>query len=241
MDIRSIEDVPASPEHQGTVPVWWLFKPREMRDETLGGHLELVSEFEVMGGGEVHPHHHPTYEFYYVLVRPRRDDHRERDPRDPPGRSREDTAERNSQLEARQPQRVDPVPRFRGRGEGRAGDRLFVRIAPRRTGSKLVDDNKRTGHMKQCLHGRDRRIRPGRFVSAGLYRSADRTDAWERIAAGFHRLPEVHAILIDPARPERSLSATQSGIFRSEDLGDGWRQLRCARAGTRGLVARPAT
>ena len=46
MDVRSIEDVPASPEHQGTVPVWWLFKPREMRDETLGGHLELVSEFE---------------------------------------------------------------------------------------------------------------------------------------------------------------------------------------------------
>ena len=55
MDVRSIEDVPASPEHQGTVPVWWLFKPREMRAETLGGHLELVSEFEVMGGGEVLP------------------------------------------------------------------------------------------------------------------------------------------------------------------------------------------
>jgi quercetin dioxygenase-like cupin family protein len=67
MDVRSIEGVPASPEHQGTVPVWWLFKPREMRDETLGGHLELVSEFEVIGGGEVHPHKHPTFEFYYVL------------------------------------------------------------------------------------------------------------------------------------------------------------------------------
>lgn len=67
MDVRSIEDVKASPEHQGTVPVWWLFKPREMREETLGGHLELVSEFEVMGGGEVHPHKHPTFEFYYVL------------------------------------------------------------------------------------------------------------------------------------------------------------------------------
>jgi quercetin dioxygenase-like cupin family protein len=68
MDVRSIEDVPASPEHQGTVPVWWLFKPREMREETLGGHLELVSEFEVTGGGEVHPHHHPTFEFYYVIT-----------------------------------------------------------------------------------------------------------------------------------------------------------------------------
>jgi quercetin dioxygenase-like cupin family protein len=55
MDVRSIEDVKASPE------------PREMREETLGGHLELVSEFEVLGGGEVHPHKHPTFEFYYVI------------------------------------------------------------------------------------------------------------------------------------------------------------------------------
>jgi quercetin dioxygenase-like cupin family protein len=67
MDVRSIEQVPASPEHQGTVPVWWLFKPRELREETLGGHLELVSEFEVTGGGEVHPHSHPTHEFYYMI------------------------------------------------------------------------------------------------------------------------------------------------------------------------------
>jgi quercetin dioxygenase-like cupin family protein len=67
MDVRSIEQIPASPEHQGTVPVWWLIKPREMREETLGGHLELISEFEVLGGGEVHPHKHPTFEFYYIL------------------------------------------------------------------------------------------------------------------------------------------------------------------------------
>jgi len=67
MDVRSIEQVPASPEHQGTVPVWWLFKPREMKEATAGGYLELVSEFEVMGGGEVHPHQHHTYEFYYVI------------------------------------------------------------------------------------------------------------------------------------------------------------------------------
>ena len=67
MDIRSIEQVPPSPEHQGTVPVWWLFKPREMKEATAGGYLELVSEFEVMGGGEVHPHQHHTYEFYYVI------------------------------------------------------------------------------------------------------------------------------------------------------------------------------
>ena len=66
MDIRSIEGVPPIGEHQGTVPVWWLFKPREMYSETVGGSLELVSEFEVTAGGKVHPHNHPTYEFYYV-------------------------------------------------------------------------------------------------------------------------------------------------------------------------------
>ena len=66
MDIRSIEKKSPSEEHQGTVPVWWLFEPREMYEETIGGHLELVSEFEIKGGGKVNPHSHPTYEFYYV-------------------------------------------------------------------------------------------------------------------------------------------------------------------------------
>jgi len=41
-------------------------KPREMQAITEGGHLELVSEFEVAGGGLVDPHSHPTHEFYYV-------------------------------------------------------------------------------------------------------------------------------------------------------------------------------
>lgn len=67
MDVRSIEKVQPDLVHQGTVPVWWLFAPRELRTETLGGHLELVSEFEVRSGGEVHPHKHPTFEFYYVI------------------------------------------------------------------------------------------------------------------------------------------------------------------------------
>jgi quercetin dioxygenase-like cupin family protein len=66
MDVRSIEDVAPEVEHDGTVPVWWLVKPREMFDLTDGGFLELVSEFEVAAGGEVNPHSHPTHEFYYV-------------------------------------------------------------------------------------------------------------------------------------------------------------------------------
>lgn len=68
MDVRSIEQVEPSPEHQGTVPVWWLYKPREFKPATMGGYLELVSEFEVKGGGEVHLHKHHTYEFYYVIT-----------------------------------------------------------------------------------------------------------------------------------------------------------------------------
>ena len=66
MDVRSIEQVQPEIEHAGTVPVWWLVKPGEMRELTDGGFLELVSEFEVQGGGEVNPHQHPTHEFYYV-------------------------------------------------------------------------------------------------------------------------------------------------------------------------------
>ena len=66
MDVRSIEDVAPEVEHNGTVPVWWLIKPPEMRALTEGGHLELVNEFEVAGGGAVFPHTHPTHEFYYV-------------------------------------------------------------------------------------------------------------------------------------------------------------------------------
>ena len=67
MDVRSIESVAPEVEHNGTVPVWWLVKPREMFELTRGGHLELVSEFEVAGGGCVDPHQHPTHEFYFVM------------------------------------------------------------------------------------------------------------------------------------------------------------------------------
>ena len=51
MDVRSIEDVAPIVEHNGTVPVWWLVSSREMKEITDGGYLELVSEFEVAGGG----------------------------------------------------------------------------------------------------------------------------------------------------------------------------------------------
>jgi len=66
MDVRSIQDQAPTMEHEGTVAVWWIVAPREMKAVTEGGFLELVSEFEVAAGGEVNPHSHPTHEFYYV-------------------------------------------------------------------------------------------------------------------------------------------------------------------------------
>ena len=66
MDVRKVEDVAPIVEHNGTVPVWWLINPREMKDITDGGYLELANEFEVPGGSAVFPHTHPTHEFYYV-------------------------------------------------------------------------------------------------------------------------------------------------------------------------------
>ena len=66
MDVRNAATVEPEVEHNGTVPVWWMVHPREMFEITKGGHLELISEFEVEGGGFVDPHQHPTHEFYYV-------------------------------------------------------------------------------------------------------------------------------------------------------------------------------
>ena len=66
MDVRSIEQYAPRLQHYGSTKVWWLQEAREMFAQTAGGHLELVSEFEIAGGGAVHPHSHPTYEFYYV-------------------------------------------------------------------------------------------------------------------------------------------------------------------------------
>ena len=67
MAVRWIADVEPEVEHNGTVPVWYLVHPREMKQLTDGGYLELVNEFEVAPGGAVYPHNHPTHEFYFVM------------------------------------------------------------------------------------------------------------------------------------------------------------------------------
>jgi quercetin dioxygenase-like cupin family protein len=66
MDIRTIEQRAPRMEHEGSTIVWWLSDAREMFAQTRGGHLELVSEWELAPGGAVHAHRHPTYEFYYI-------------------------------------------------------------------------------------------------------------------------------------------------------------------------------
>jgi mannose-6-phosphate isomerase-like protein (cupin superfamily) len=68
MDVRNVKQVEPEVEHNGTVPVWWLIHPREMKELTDGGYLELANEFEVAVGGEVFPHDHPTHEFYFVMT-----------------------------------------------------------------------------------------------------------------------------------------------------------------------------
>ena len=68
MDVRNVVSVEPEVEHNGTVPVWWLIKPEEMKAITDGGYLELANEFEVAVGGEVFPHTHPTHEFYFVMT-----------------------------------------------------------------------------------------------------------------------------------------------------------------------------
>ena len=67
MDVRNVQAVTPEVEHNGTVPVWWLIRPREMQAISDGGSLELANEFEVPVGGEVYPHTHPTHVCYFVM------------------------------------------------------------------------------------------------------------------------------------------------------------------------------
>ena len=67
MDVRTIVDREPEVEHNGTVPVWYLAHPRELKELTDGGFVELINEFEVAAGGAVFPHSHPTHEWYFVM------------------------------------------------------------------------------------------------------------------------------------------------------------------------------
>ena len=67
MIITSIKDSVPVVEHNGTVPLWDLLDPDELRNQTEGGFLELVCEMHIIAGGAMGAHTHPTHEYYYVL------------------------------------------------------------------------------------------------------------------------------------------------------------------------------
>jgi photosystem II stability/assembly factor-like uncharacterized protein len=66
---------------------------------------------------------------------------------------------------------------------------------------------------------------PGRFWSAGLYRSLNGDGPWESLGGKIDPMPHVFAILTDRGRPGRITIGTEDGVWRSDDAGDSWRRL----------------
>jgi len=66
---------------------------------------------------------------------------------------------------------------------------------------------------------------PGRFWSAGLFRSARGGGKWESLADRFPEPPHVFSILVDSVRPNQVTVGTHDGIWRSDDRGMSWRSL----------------
>jgi photosystem II stability/assembly factor-like uncharacterized protein len=71
---------------------------------------------------------------------------------------------------------------------------------------------------------------PGRFQSFGLYRSRN-GNGWESLAEKFDEPPQVRAILTDPRSAGRVTIGTQTGVWRSDDAGDTWRNLGAPKPG----------
>ena len=103
---------------------------RRCANQTDGGFLELINEFEVAAGSAVHPHAHPTHEWYYVTAGRGRHDGRRRGSRRRPGRSRLHPAERRAQPAAADRQRSDPLLLLRLR-RARASARSTTRRTER--------------------------------------------------------------------------------------------------------------
>ncbi|HMN86062.1 MAG TPA: hypothetical protein PKA74_08775 [Bauldia sp.] len=72
---------------------------------------------------------------------------------------------------------------------------------------------------------------PGRFLSAGLYRSRGAGGAWQSIGEAIAPRPEVRAILTDPRAPGRVTVGTEDGLWRSDDAGATFRRLAAPRPG----------
>jgi len=72
---------------------------------------------------------------------------------------------------------------------------------------------------------------PGRFWSAGLYRSRNGDGDWESVGGKIEPTPHVFAILTDPKHPGRVTIGTEDGIWRSDDAGASWRRLNAPKPG----------
>ena len=66
MDVTN-SDRPPIIEHGGTCITHFLVDKEQLREQTMGGYLEFVSEFQLKPGAVLEPHSHDSDEFYYLL------------------------------------------------------------------------------------------------------------------------------------------------------------------------------
>jgi len=66
MDVRNA-DVEPTVEHGGSCLSYFMVAKESFRDETEGGYLEFIGEFELKPGARLAPHFHDTHEYYYLL------------------------------------------------------------------------------------------------------------------------------------------------------------------------------
>jgi quercetin dioxygenase-like cupin family protein len=66
MDIRRIDNREARGDHHGTASAWYMFDRDEFKEQTADTHLEYIVEFEVAAGGQLEPHFHNNWEWFYV-------------------------------------------------------------------------------------------------------------------------------------------------------------------------------
>ena len=182
MDVRSIVDVEPEVEHNGTVPVWYLIRPREMNAITRGGSLELVNEFEVAPGSAVYPHEHPTHEFYFVMsgrgVMTVADEDRPVGARRP----RVHTARHDPQSPAHRWRR-DPLLLLRGRNPGRGRHRLH---------DALRRDHETCRSSRSSRLGDRPRVLAVRLTRLGLRQDVRRCDRGRARAHGPRSRREPH-------------------------------------------------
>jgi hypothetical protein len=79
---------------------------------------------------------------------------------------------------------------------------------------------------------------PGRFWSAGLYRSRNGDGAWESIGDRLGTEPHVFSILADSRCHDQVTVGTHDGNWRSDDAGDSWRRLDAPKTGAGSVVTR---